>query len=76
MKGIDWEAVLEQLKDELRENMKNERMCSPDDERNPYTFEIFYLQEKIGMIEQGLYEEVFALLSDEYGEEFFGSYKL
>lgn len=58
---------------EVRASGKHEagEMCSPDDERNPYTFEIFYLQEKIGMIEQGLYEEVFALLSDEYGEDFF-----
>ena len=71
MKDIDWEAVLEYLKCELRENMKQERMCSPDDERNPYTFEIFYLQEKIGTIERGLYEEAFSLLSDEYGEDFF-----
>lgn len=52
MKEIDWEAVLESLEDELRDNMRMERQCDPDDERNPYTFQTFYLREKIGLIEK------------------------
>lgn len=76
MKRINWTAVLERLKDELRENMRGERACHPDDERNPYTFPIFYLQEKIGMIEQGNYEEVYRLLVEEYGEEYFEDFLL
>ena len=30
MKEIDWEAVLESLEDELRDNMRMERQCDPD----------------------------------------------
>lgn len=76
MKNIDWEAVLESLENELRDNMRMERQCDPDDERNPYTFKTFYLREKIGLIEQGNYEEAYRLLCEEYGEEFFDDFLL
>lgn len=76
MKEIDWEAVLESLEDELRDNMRMERQCDPDDERNPYTFQTFYLREKIGLIEQGNQEEAYRLLCEEYGEEFFEEFLL
>lgn len=48
MRNIDWEAVLEDLEDELLDKMRMERQCDPDYERNPYTFQAFYLREKIG----------------------------
>lgn len=74
MKDIDWEAVLDELKYELRENMIKEVACDPNDERSPYTFAIFDLQERIGAIEQGNYEEAYNLLVEEYGEEYFENF--
>lgn len=74
MKEIDWEAVLEELKYELRQKMGLSLMCDPNDERNPYTFEIFDLQERIGLIENGDYEEVYRFLVDEWGEDYFDDY--
>lgn len=76
MKNIDWEAVLEDLEDKLRDKMRMERQCDPDDERNPYTFQTFYLREKIGLIEQGNHEEAYRLLCEEYGEEYFDDFLL
>ena len=76
MKNIDWDAVLESLKDELREAMKMERQCEPWDERNPYTFQVFDLQERIGLIEQGRYDEAYQLLKEEYGEEYLDDFLL
>ena len=75
MKEIDWWSVLENQKDHLRDAMKMERQCDPDDERNPYTFQVFDLQERIGLIEQGHYEECYRLLVEEYGEEYFENFK-
>ena len=43
--NINWEAVLEELKYELRQKMKLQRQCDVDDERNPYDFAIMDLQE-------------------------------
>lgn len=74
MKEIDWEAVLEELKYELRQKMGFSLTCYPNDERNPYAFEIFDLQERIGLIENGDYEEVYRLLVEEWGEDYFDDY--
>lgn len=76
MKEIDWDAVLDELEDELHEAMKMERQCEPWDERNPYTFKVFDLQERIGLIEQGRYDEAYQLLEEEYGEEYFDDFLL
>lgn len=69
--NINWEAVLEELKYELRQKMKLQRQCDVDDERNPYDFAIMDLQEQIGLVERGQYEEAYKLLVEEWGEEFF-----
>ena len=74
MKEIDWEAVLEELQYELRQKMGFSFMYYLNDERNPYTFEIFDLQERIGLIEKGNYEEVYNLLVEEWGEDYFDDY--
>ena len=76
MKNIDWDAVLDSLEDELHEAMKMERQFDPEDERNPYVFEVFYLQERIGLIEQGCYDQAYQLLKEEYGEEYFEDFLL
>lgn len=76
MKNINWDAVLDSLEEELHEAMKMERQCDSDDERNPYVFEVFYLQERIGLIEQGCYDEAYQLLKEEYGEEYFEDFLL
>lgn len=76
MKEIDWWSVLENQKDYLRDAMKMERQFDPEDERNPYVFEVFYLQERIGLIEQGHYNEAYRLLKEEYGEEYFDDFLL
>ena len=72
--NINWEAVLEELKYELRQKMKLQRQCDVDDERNPYDFAIMDLQEQIGLVERGQYEEAYKLLVAEWGEEFFDDY--
>lgn len=76
MKNIDWDAVLDSLEDELHEAMKMERQREPWDERNPYTFQVFDLQERIGLIEQGHYNEVYRLLEEDWGEEYFDDFLL
>jgi hypothetical protein len=76
MKEIDWDAVLEELEDELHEAMKMERQRELWDERNPYTFQVFDLQERIGLIEQGRYEEAYRLLEKDWGEEYFDDFLL
>lgn len=76
MRKIDWDAVLEELEDELHEAMKMERQCEPWDERNPYTFQVFDLQERIGLIEQGRYEGAYQLLEEDWGEEYFDNFLL
>ena len=76
MKEIDWDAVLEELGDELHEAMKMERKCEPWDERNPYTFQVFDLQERIGLIEQGRYDEAYRLLEEDWGEGYFDEFTL
>lgn len=72
--NVNWEAVLEELKYELRQKMKLRRQCDVDDERNPYDFAIMDLQEQIGLVERGQYEEAYKLLVAEWGEEFFDDY--
>ena len=76
MKEIDWWSVLENQKDYLRDAMKMERQFDPEDERNPYVFEVFYLQERIGLIEQGDYDQAYQLLEEEYGEGYFDDFLL
>ena len=72
--NINWELVLDELKYELRQKMKLQRQCDVDDERNPYDFAIMDLQEQIGLVERGQYEEAYNLLVEEWGEEFFDDY--
>ena len=72
--NINWEAVLEELKYELRQKMRLQRQCDVDDERNPYDFTIMDLQEQIGLVEREQYEEAYKLLVEEWGEEFFNEY--
>lgn len=76
MRNIDWDAVFDSLEDELHEAMKMERQCEPWDERNPYTFQVFDLQERIGLIEQGNYDQAYQLLVGDWGEEFFDDFLL
>ena len=76
MKQYDWELILEELKEDLKFLMKNSMLCDPDDIRNPYTFRIFDLQERIGAIEKGNYEEAYNLLVEEFGEEYFDDFLL
>ena len=76
MYHIDWDAVLENLNDHLREAMRGERQCDPDDERNPYTFRIFGLQEMIGSIERGHLSHAYLVIAEEFGEEYFDDFLL
>ena len=76
MKEIDWDAVLEELEYELHEAMKMERQRELWDERNPYTFQVFDLQERIGLIEQGRNDEAYRLLEEDWGEEYFDDFLL
>lgn len=73
---IDWPAVLQELRSQLREEMKQEAQHNPLDEKNnPHMWRVFEYQEMIGSIEQGNHEEAYRLLSEEYGESFFDDYR-
>lgn len=77
MKQIDWDAVLDNLYDHLRDLQRMERQCDPEDEKNnPYMWDIFSFQEMIGSIERDDYEEAYRLLEEEFGEEYFDDFKL
>lgn len=76
MKEIDWVTVELWFKDELKELMRAERALDPDDERNPYTFRIFDIQEIVGSIEQGDLNRAYDVIVEEYGEEFFEEFLL
>ena len=77
MKGIDWYAVLDNLRDHLKDLMRAERSLDPDDEKNnPYMWDIFSIQEMIGCIEQGHYEEAYARIVEEFGEGYFEDFLL
>ena len=77
MKHIDWDLVLEELRYNLRQKMQADYAYELEGAaHSPYTFEIFDLQEQIGCIEQEKYEEAYALIVDEWGEDFFEDYLL
>lgn len=77
MKEIDWDAVLEELEDELHEAMKMERQCDPEDEKNnPYMWDIFSIQEMIGCIERDDYKEAYERITEEFGEGYFDEFLL
>ena len=60
MKNIDWEAILEDQQSVLREALlKDYAWALQGVEHSPCTFLIFDLQERIGLIEQGNYEEAY-----------------
>lgn len=76
MKNIDWTAVLDNLYEHLHDLMKQERQLDLEDERNPYTFRIFDFQEMIGSIEKEDYAHAYKLISEEFGEGYFDSFRL
>ena len=77
MKGIDWYAVLDNLRDHLKDLMRAERALDPDDEKNnPYMWDIFSFQEMIGCIEQENYAEAYRLIKEEFGEGYFDDFLL
>lgn len=73
---IDWITVELWFKDELEELMRAERALNPDDERNPYTFRIFYVQEIVGSIEQGDLNHAYDVIVEQYGEGYFDEFLL
>lgn len=73
---IDWVTVELWFNDELKELMKSERALDPDDERNPYTFRIFYIQEIVGSMEKGDLNNAYDTIVEQYGEEFFEDFLL
>lgn len=77
MKEIDWEAVLEDQKECLKNAMmKDLAWTLGGSPSSPYTFEILDFQERIGEIEQENYEEAYKLLVEEYSEEYFDDFLL
>ena len=77
MKNIDWDAVLDNLYDHLRDLQRMERQCDPEGEKNnPYIWDIFSFQEMIGSIERDDYEEAYRLLKEEFGEGYFDDFLL
>ena len=77
MERIDWEAVLEDQKSALRDAMHKDYAWELEGaDSSPYTFHIFDLQERIGLIEQEKYNQAYQLLIEEYGEEFFEDFLL
>ena len=74
MGRIDWDAVLEDQKEELRDKMKRQRAFDESDERNSLVFQIFDLQERIGLIENGEYAKAYRLISEEWGDEYFNEF--
>lgn len=75
MKEIDWEAVLEDQKECLKNAMMKDLAWTLGGyPSSPYTFEILDLQERIGNIEQENYEEAYKLLVEEYSEEYFDDF--
>ena len=77
MKKIDWEAVLEEQQILLREAMHEDYAWILEGaDSSPYTFRIFDLQELIGLIEQGNYEEAYQLLLNDWGEDYFNDFLL
>ena len=76
-KEIDWDAVLEEQKSLLTSAMVKDYAWELEGaDSSPYTFIIFDLQELIGLIEQGNYKEAYAIISEEYGEDYFDDYLL
>ena len=78
MKGtIDWDAVLDNLYDRLRDLQRMERQCDPEDEKNnPYMWDIFLFQEMIGSIEVYDYKEAYRLIVEEFDEGYFDDFLL
>ena len=77
MKPIDWDAVLDNLYDHLRDLQRMERQCDPEDEKNnPYMWDIFSFQEIIGCIEVDDYKEAYRLIAEEFGEAYFEDFLL
>lgn len=77
MRNIDWDAVLDNLYDHLRDLQRMERQCDLEGEKNnPYMWDIFSFQEMIGCIERDDYEEAYRLLKEEFGEEYFDDFLL
>lgn len=72
--SIDWDAVLEDQKEELRDKMKRQRAFDESDDRNSLVFQIFDLQERIGLIENGEYAKAYRLISEEWGDEYFNEF--
>ena len=77
MKEIDWEAVLDEQKSLLASAMVKDYAWELEGaDSSPYTFVIFDLQELIGLIEQGEYEEAYGIIAAEYGEDYFEDYMM
>ena len=78
MKGtIDWDSVLDNLYDHLRDLQRMERQCDPEDEKNnPYMWDIFSFQEMIGSIEVYAYKEAYRLRVEEFDEGYFDDFLL
>ena len=72
--SIDWDAVLEDQKEELLDKMKRQRAFDESDDRNSLVFQIFDLQERVGLIENGDYEKAYRLISEEWGDEYFNEF--
>jgi hypothetical protein len=74
---IDWDAVLDNLYDHLRDLQRMERQCDPEDEKNnPYMWDIFSFQEMIGCIERNQYKEAYQLIKEEFDEGYFDDFLL
>lgn len=77
MKNIDWDAVLDNLYDHLRDLQRMERQCDQEDEKNnPYMWDIFSIQEMIGCIERKDYQEAYERITEGFGEGYFDDFLL
>lgn len=69
---IDWERYEEDLRKELR----NERIweMGANDERNPHTSNILFIEDQLDHISKQEYGEVVTMVTEMYGEEYFSDY--
>ena len=61
---IDWERYEDDLRKEMAAN----------DERNPHTSNIFFIEDQLDHISKHEYGEVVTMVVEMYGEEYFSDY--
>lgn len=73
---INWKRLVEDLQKELSNERIWEMGYGDDDPRNPHTANIMSLEDLLGYIPSGEYDDAIAWIEDMYGLEYFNDYLL